>query len=103
MKTVAIFGVGLIGGSFALALRKAGFSGRMIGVSSDQTIRTALDLQVIDEALPAPEAAAQADLVYLAQPIHKIADCLEQLNAWVKPGRPDHRRRQHQASNSRSS
>jgi prephenate dehydrogenase len=86
MKTVAIFGVGLIGGSFALALRKAGFSGRMIGVSSDQTIRTALDLQVIDEALPGPDAAAQADLVYLAQPIHKIADCLEQLNAWVKPG-----------------
>lgn len=86
MQTVAIFGVGLIGGSFALALRKAGFSGRIIGVSSDQTIRTALDLQVIDEALPASDAAAQADLVYLSQPIHKIADCLEQLNAWVKPG-----------------
>ena len=86
MKTVAIFGVGLIGGSFALALRKAGFQGRIIGVSSDQTIRTALDRQVIDEALPAAEAAAQADLLYLAQPIHKIADCLEELDRWVQPG-----------------
>jgi prephenate dehydrogenase len=86
MDTVAIFGVGLIGGSFALALRKGGFSGRIIGVSSDQTIRAALDRQVIDEALPAREAAGVADLLYLAQPIHKIADCLEELDAWVKPG-----------------
>ncbi len=86
METVAIFGVGLIGGSFALALRKAGFAGRIVGVSSDQTIRAALDRGVIDEALPADEAAAQADLLYLAQPIHKIADCLEEIDAWVQPG-----------------
>ena len=85
MNTVAIFGVGLIGGSFALALRKAGFQGRIIGVSSDETIRTALDLQVVDEAMPAPQAAAQADLLYLAQPIHCIIDCLAELDAWVKP------------------
>jgi prephenate dehydrogenase len=86
METVAIFGVGLIGGSFALAIRKAGFAGRIIGVSSDQTIRAALDAQVIDEALPGPDAAAEADLIYLAQPIHKIVDSLAELNAWVKPG-----------------
>jgi prephenate dehydrogenase len=86
METVAIFGVGLIGGSFALALRKGGFTGRIIGVSSDQTIRAALDAQVIDEALPARQAAGLADLLYLSQPIHKIADCLEDLDAWVHPG-----------------
>jgi prephenate dehydrogenase len=86
METVAIFGVGLIGGSFALALRKGGFTGRIIGVSSDQTIRAALDRNVIDEALPARQAAGVADLLYLAQPIHKIADCLEELDTWVQPG-----------------
>ena len=86
METVAIFGVGLIGGSFALALRKAGFTGRIIGVSSEQTIRAALDRNVIDQALPARQAAGLADLLYLAQPIHKIADCLEELDAWVQPG-----------------
>jgi len=86
MDTVAIFGVGLIGGSFALALRKAGFTGRIIGVSSDHTIRAALALGVIDQALPAPEAAGQADLLYLAQPIHRIIDSLAELDAWVKPG-----------------
>ncbi len=86
MDTVAIFGVGLIGGSFALALRKAGFTGRIIGVSSDDTIRTAIALNVVEEALPANEAAAQADLLYLAQPIHKIISSLADLNNWVKPG-----------------
>src|SRR6202041_2915531 len=86
METVAIFGVGLIGGSFALAIRKAGFAGRIIGVSSDHTVRTALESHVIDEALPADVAAAQADLLYLAQPIHRIIDSLAELDVWVKPG-----------------
>lgn len=86
MDTVAIFGVGLIGGSFALALRKAGFPGRIIGVSSDHTIRAALSLGVIDEALAPQDAAAQADLIYLAQPIAKIIDSLADFDAWVKPG-----------------
>jgi prephenate dehydrogenase len=85
METVAIFGVGLIGGSFGLAIRKAGFQGRIVGVSSDETIRAALALGVIDEALPARAAAGQADLLYLAQPIHRIVDSLAELNAWVKP------------------
>jgi prephenate dehydrogenase len=86
MNTIAIFGVGLIGGSFALALRKAGFQGRIVGVSSDETIRAALELHVIDEALPAAEAASQADLLYLSQPICKIVECLAVLDACVKPG-----------------
>ena len=86
MKTVAIFGVGLIGGSFALALRKAGFTGRIIGVSSEDTIRAALALHVVDEALPADVAAAQADLLYLAQPIHRIIASLAELEPRVKPG-----------------
>jgi prephenate dehydrogenase len=85
MNTVAIFGVGLIGGSFALALRKAGFTGRIIGVSSPGTIRKALQLGVIDEELPVREAAQQADLLYLAQPIQRILDLLAELDPWVQP------------------
>lgn len=85
MNSVAIFGVGLIGGSFALAIRKAGFPGRIIGVSSPATIRRALELGVIDEGLPAHEAAAAADLIYLSQPILQIVDSLAELNAWVRP------------------
>ena len=85
MKTVAIFGVGLIGGSFALALRKAGFEGRILGVSSPETIRQALAQRVIDEAAPAREAAQTADLIYLAQPILRILQTLGDLDAWVNP------------------
>ena len=85
MQNVAIFGVGLIGGSFALALRKAGFSGRIVGVSSPATIDRALHLKVIDVGLAAREAAQTADLIYLAQPINRIVDVLGELDAWVRP------------------
>jgi prephenate dehydrogenase len=86
VKTVCIAGVGLIGGSFALALRKAGFTGRIIGASSPQTIAKALALGVIDDGLPLAEAAAQVDCVYLAQPIQGILDTIREIDAWVRPG-----------------
>ena len=86
MKTIAIFGVGLIGGSFALALRKAGFRGRILGVSSPDTIERALDLHVIDAGSGPEEAARSADLIYLAQPILRIIDCLPELAGWVQAG-----------------
>jgi prephenate dehydrogenase len=86
VNTVCIAGVGLIGGSFALAIRKAGFAGKVIGVSSAPTVEKALALGVIDEALPLAEAAAISDLVYLAQPIRRILDTLGEIDAYVKPG-----------------
>jgi prephenate dehydrogenase len=82
----SIVGVGLIGGSFALALRKAGFKGKIVGVSSAPAIRAALDHGVIDEALPLAEAAAISDLIYLAQPIERILETLNTLDAHVRPG-----------------
>lgn len=84
IETIAIAGVGLIGGSFALAMRKAGFTGRILGVSSPKTLREALDLGVIDEGLPLDQAVPQADLVYLAQPIGRILDTLHHLDPLVK-------------------
>jgi prephenate dehydrogenase len=86
VNAVSIVGVGLIGGSFALAMRKAGFNGRIIGVSSPDTVRAALEHGVIDEALPLKEAAAQSDLIYLAQPVERILQTLEQIDACVRPG-----------------
>jgi len=86
MQTVAIAGVGLIGGSFALALRKAGFAGRILGVSSPNTVRQAMESGVIDEAPPEQEAFAQADLIYLAQPISSILATLDRIDAVARPG-----------------
>jgi prephenate dehydrogenase len=85
IQTVAIFGVGLIGGSFALALRKAGFSGTILGASSPETLQRALAMSIIDRASSNEEAAGCADLIYLAQPIRRILTLLPELNRWVKP------------------
>jgi prephenate dehydrogenase len=85
MDTVAILGAGLIGGSFALALRKAGYQGRILGVGSAETLDRAQALGVIDEPAPLERAAAEADLLYLAWPIRRIVDTLPALEAWVRP------------------
>jgi prephenate dehydrogenase len=86
METVAIVGVGLIGGSLGLALQKTGFSGRIIGVSSERTIAAARELGAIHEGATLEEAAAAADLIYLAQPISGILATLDCLGALVRPG-----------------
>ncbi len=86
MDTVAVVGVGLIGGSFALALKRAGFRGRVLGVSSAPVVAAALERGAIDEALPLEEAAARADLLYLAQPIGRILDTLRRLDPVVREG-----------------
>jgi prephenate dehydrogenase len=84
MQTVAIVGVGLIGGSFGLALKKAGFGGRILGVSSETTLRAALETGAVDEAAGLAQAAARADLIYLAQPIGRILDTLHHLDQHLR-------------------
>jgi prephenate dehydrogenase len=86
METVAIVGVGLIGGSFGLALRDVGFNGRIIGVSSERTTRAAIERGAIDEAATFESATGEADLVFLAAPILKIIEQLDRLDLLVKPG-----------------
>src|SRR5579871_2010501 len=86
METVAIVGVGLIGASFGLALKKAGFHGSILGVSSDAAVREGLACGAIDRAVNLEAAAAAADLIYLAQPIGRILDALHHLDPLVQPG-----------------
>ncbi len=80
MNTVAIFGVGLIGGSFGLALRDAGFTGEILGVSSPATIAKATEVRAIDAGVTQEEACQRADLLYLSQPIGRIMDTLRHLH-----------------------
>jgi prephenate dehydrogenase len=86
MQTVAIVGVGLIGGSFGLALRKYGFTGDIIGVSSPAAIEAGLNVGAITRSASLEEAARAADLIYLAQPVDRILTTLENLQPLVKPG-----------------
>lgn len=85
METVAVVGVGLIGASFGLALRRAGFSGRIIGVSSPDAIKAGLASGAISEAVTLEQAAQTADLLYLAQPIDRILQTIELLGPMAKP------------------
>lgn len=79
IQTVAIVGVGLIGGSFALALRDAGFHGEIVGVSSPPAIEAGLRFGAISRGVTLEEAAAVADLLYLAQPVDRILESIELL------------------------
>ncbi len=85
MKTVAIVGVGLIGGSFGLALRKAGFTGELLGVSSPPALEAGLKSGAISRSATLEEAAAEADLIYLATPVDRILQTLQTLGPFARP------------------
>ncbi|WP_348675813.1 prephenate dehydrogenase/arogenate dehydrogenase family protein [uncultured Abyssibacter sp.] len=70
-RRIAIYGVGLIGGSVALALRAAGFEGSIVGFGRRESELTrAVALGVIDRySTDAAEVAAQADLHLLCVPV----------------------------------
>ncbi len=68
--TMTIVGVGLISGSFSLALRDKGLVKHVIGISrTESSIKKALELGLIDESLPLEEAVAKSDLIYVAIPV----------------------------------
>jgi prephenate dehydrogenase len=71
LKKLVIFGVGLIGGSVALALKKTKTPVTIVGVGrSTESLQTALDLDVIDaDASDAATAIKDADLILIAAPV----------------------------------
>jgi prephenate dehydrogenase len=85
MKHVVIVGTGLIGASFGLALRKAGYKGAITGVSSPRAAADALAAGAIDRALPLAEAVPQADLVFLSQTIGRILDTIRHIDPLLSP------------------
>ena len=86
MNRVAIIGTGLIGGSFGLALRRAGFRGPIVGVSSERAIAEAVGAGAIDRGAPLAEAVSEADLVFLSQSIGRILDTIRHLDPLLKTG-----------------
>jgi prephenate dehydrogenase len=86
VNSVAIVGTGLIGASFGLALRKAGFRGAIVGVSSERAVAEALAAGAIDRSAPLAEAAQEADLVFLSRAIGGILDTIRHLDPLVRPG-----------------
>lgn len=83
---LAIIGVGLIGGSFALALKQAGVVREVLGVGrSAANLELAQQHGLIDRAVDYAEAG-QADCILLAMPVGETAAVLTQLAPHLKAG-----------------
>lgn len=81
ISKLVVVGVGLIGGSFALALRRAGLAGRIVGMGrSPENMQRALELGIIDEQTSDFAAAlSDADFVLLAIPVKQTARVMQQM------------------------
>lgn len=74
----AIVGLGLIGGSFALDLRKLGLVDKIIGVDLNaENAQKALELGIVDQIVSIDEVVKQADLIVLAIPVNALSNVLK--------------------------
>lgn len=85
---LAIIGVGLIGGSLALALKQAGAVGEVVGCGRGKpNLEKALELGIIDSYSRDPlEAVRGADVVFLATPVKTLASVTQTCLPGLKPG-----------------
>lgn len=77
---ITVVGVGLIGGSMALALKEKGIAEKVIGVGRSETgLARAIELKIIDEALPLEEAVKQSDFIYVSIPVDATIPVIQQV------------------------
>lgn len=86
--TVAVVGVGLIGGSIGLALRKRGLADRVIGIGRRQaTLRIARRVgAVTNTTIDLHKGVAEADLVVVCTPVGHIVEHVRTAAAHCRPG-----------------
>ena len=84
---VVVFGVGLIGGSFALALKTAGQVEEVVGFGrSVGTLKQALELGIIDRIGANPgQEVADADLVLIATPVGQMPEIMARIAPYLGP------------------
>lgn len=77
---IGIIGLGLIGGSVALALRDANLASRILGSElTDEIGQRALDLKLVDEILSVEKLIASSDVIVLATPVNHLLRFLPQV------------------------
>ena len=70
MRTVGVIGLGLIGGSMALDLKRRGFAQQVLGVEADPVAaQAALTIGLVDKVVPYEDCVAQSDIVVVAVPV----------------------------------
>ncbi len=87
IEHICVVGLGLIGGSFAKALKQAGFSGKITGVvRSEEKGRQAIEQGVVDNTtLDLADAGANCDLIMLAVPMLSMKEQLDIIAPVIQP------------------
>ena len=68
--TVGVVGLGLIGGSMALDLRRRGFASKVLGVEADSVAaEAALTIGLVDKVVDLPKCVKEADIIVVAVPV----------------------------------
>ncbi len=84
---IAIVGVGLIGGSIGLAVKKRNLSNKIIGIGRNKiSLKKALKIDAIDEITLDKSKVKDADLVILATPVGRIVPLIKELLPHLKEG-----------------
>lgn len=88
VERLTVIGVGLIGGSLALALREAGFVGEVVGCGRGKpNLEKALELGIVDRYERDPVKAVDgADVVFLATPVRTLDAVVAEIAPALKPG-----------------
>lgn len=88
IRTMTVIGVGLIGGSFARAVRASGAVERIVGVDSDRlNLQTALELGIIDTAETGlAKGVSDADLVFISVPVRSVAGVVAEMAPHLPAG-----------------
>lgn len=84
---ITIVGCGLLGGSFALALRRAGFTGRITACGGSRSVKIAVErgiVNAIETSFDSGETC-ESDLIFLAAPIGGIIDFLKTHSPQINP------------------
>lgn len=86
-RTVSIIGVGLIGGSLALALKEKGLTEKITGYGRDEErLKKALELGIIDRFTTSIKEASEAEAVVLATPIGVFEKIAKEMVNYLKKG-----------------
>lgn len=87
-KHIAIIGIGLMGSSFALALKKHGFKGKITGIGRrEENLIKAKELGIIDDySTSHAEGVKDADLVILASSVGQFERIVTTVRESIKPG-----------------
>jgi len=88
IEKLAIIGVGLMGGSIALSLKKKGYVGEVTGVGRGiENLKKALDLGIIDKyTLNLEDGVRDADVVVVAIPVGSIVELIAKSQGYMKDG-----------------